>query len=493
MTNISDRIASLSPEQRKLLRMRLQQESGGLRPKPTAFMPKQPDLHAEAILDDDIRPVSPCANPVVSPEAVFLTGGTGFLGAFLIRELLLKTSADIYCLVRAKDLEQGRQRLEQNLTRYDIWEASFAQRIFPVLGNITQPHLGISESEYAQLTETIDVVYHSAATLNYILPYNSLKPANVEGTKEVLRFACQAKAKPVHHISSVAVLESSAYAGQVLTETDDLNATEGMVLGYSQSKWVAEKLVLSAGDRGLPVTIHRASFISGDSKTGVTNTNDFVCIMLKYFFQVKAVPELNFVLDASPVDYVSRAIVYLSQQPESMGQVFHLQNPYPVPLSTLVTGCKQLLGVKFEQLPYKEWTEKLKSFARSPDYVRSADNPMYRLLPFFTEPYSAEGLTIPELNSGEHRPTISCQRTLNALKGSGLACPKPNAKALASMIAYFRKSRFLEMSLPLQRSLLLRYLTASPSQQLTMLVISGLSLVAMLVLVFAELTGETIF
>jgi thioester reductase-like protein len=72
---------------------------------------------------------------------------------------------------------------------------------------------------------------------------------------EILRLASIDKIKPVHYISTVAVFESPAYAGKIVTESDRLLHREGMKLAYSQSKWVAEKLMMIASDRGIPVSI----------------------------------------------------------------------------------------------------------------------------------------------------------------------------------------------------------------------------------------------
>ncbi len=456
MNNLSERLAKLSPEQRELLRARLQQE-GGRRPKDKPFVPKALDLKAEVKLDPEIRPATPVTALLTEPKAIFITGATGYLGAFLLQDLLQETAADIYCLTRAQDEAEGYQRLKQNLERYNLWQESAAQRIIPVLGDISQPRLGLSEANFAQLAQQVDSIYHSAAVLNYILPYAALKKPNVLGTQEILRLACQSKTKPVHYVSSVAVFESPTYAGQVLTESDPLDSTEGMFIGYSHSKWVAEQIVMLARDRGLPVTIHRASFISGDSKTGITNTNDFVCMMLKQCFQMGVLPDLNFTLDASPVDYVSRSIVYLSLKPDSLGKVFHLQHPQPVPLSELVNAC-QSLGISIRQIPYREWTEALKHHATGPE------NPFYRLIPFFTQEYE-DGLTIPELNAADKRPTINCDATLQALQGSNIVCPPPDAKVLGRFLSYFIKSGFLELPSSSYLNPKLLYVLSTPRQK----------------------------
>jgi len=94
------------------------------------------------------------------------------------------------------------------------------------------------------------------------------KPINVLGTQEILRLACQTKLKPVHHISSVAFVSHL-----LITERDDriqLIDHEGIYLGYSQSKWVSERLVAIARDRGL--CIYRPPLVSGHSQTGLWNT-----------------------------------------------------------------------------------------------------------------------------------------------------------------------------------------------------------------------------
>ena len=68
------------------------------------------------------------------PKHILLTGATGFVGAFLLHDLLTQTSADVHCLLRADDLEMGVQRLKRNLNNYSLWDDSFAERIKPVLG-----------------------------------------------------------------------------------------------------------------------------------------------------------------------------------------------------------------------------------------------------------------------------------------------------------------------------------------------------------------------
>ncbi len=275
--------------------------------------------------------------------------------------------------------------------------------------------------------------------MNYVFPYSALKAANVLGTQEVLRLACQIKVKPVHYVSSVAVFESTAYAGKVVKEQDEFNHWEGIYLGYSQTKWVAEKLVKIARDRGLPVTIHRPPLISGDSKTGICNTHDFINLMTKGCLQMGSFPDVDYMLDMSPVDYVSKAIVYLSRQKESIGKAFNLQHPQPAALKMLVEWIRSF-GYSVEMIPYEKWQSELIN------NVSSVDNPLYTLRPFLLERWSDEQLTIPDLYLQARRPHISCQDTLHALAGSSIACPPIDSQLFLTYTAYLIQSGFLNIA-----------------------------------------------
>ncbi|MBW4633311.1 MAG: thioester reductase domain-containing protein [Iphinoe sp. HA4291-MV1] len=430
---LSQRLAEKSQD------LELQVEDTGVAPRTNlpAFKTTTPDLSAEAVLDPNIRPAS-TFKFTSTLDNVFLTGGTGFLGAFLIHELLQTTHADIYCLVRAANSEEGKRKLKQNLQQYSVWEEEFSSRIIAIPGDLSQPLLGISTEGFEMLAANLDAVYHSAAMLNYVYPYSALKTSNVLGTQEVIRLASAIKVKPLHYVSSVAVFESPAYAGKVVKEQDDFDHWEGIYLGYSQTKWVAEKLVKIAGDRGLPITIHRPPLIAGHSQTGISNTHDFTNLMIKGCLEMGYFPDVDYMLDMSPVDYVSKAIVYLSRQKESIGKAFHLQHPEPVSLKILVDWMRSF-GFPIQLVSYDEWQAMLKN-------VTSQDNPLYTLRPFLLERWSQEELTIPDLYLQTKRPIISCQETLKALAGSSIVCPPIDSKLFMIYSAYLISTGFLNVA-----------------------------------------------
>ncbi|MEM7578620.1 MAG: thioester reductase domain-containing protein [Cyanobacteria bacterium P01_A01_bin.80] len=406
--------------------------------QPAENDPSTPNLAAEAVLDETIQPDSSSFEFTANPANILVTGGTGFLGAFLIQELLEQTNADIYCLVRAGSFDEGKERLTNKFQAYQIWDEAYESRVIPVLGDLSQPLMGMTQEAFDMLATNVDVIYHSAALLNYVYPYSALKNANVLGTQEVLRLASSVKVKPVHYVSSVAVFESPYYAGKVVKENDDFDHWEGIFLGYSQTKWVAEKLVKIAGDRGLPITIHRPPLIAGHSETGVCNTDDFINLMIKGCVQMGVFPDVKYMSDGSPVDYVSKSIVYLSRQPESLGKAFNLQHPDPKPITEMVEWL-QSVGFPVDLIPYEKWQEELVNNLSSPD------NPLYTLRPFLLERWSEKQLTIPDLYLQENRPIISCQETLDALAGSGIVCPEINSKLFMTYSSYLMQTGFLEV------------------------------------------------
>jgi thioester reductase-like protein len=401
--------------------------------------PDHLDLNAEATLDLAITPTLPITVPH-DISAILLTGATGYLGAFLLRELLDQTSADIYCLVRASNLSSAMQRIQKNLESYQLWHDSLSGRIVPLCGDLAQSLLGLSRDQFDRLAHQIDAVYHNGAVLNFVYPYAALKAPNVQGTQEILRFACQSKTKPVHYISTDGVFDSSDWYGQEVTEDQLPTYTAGIDLGYTQTKWVAENLVVQARDRGLPVSIYRPPLIAGDSRTGVWFTDDFICRFIKGCIQLGSMPIMSNRLTMSPVDYVGRAIVYLSQQPDSLGQAFHLNNPNPAPWTEFVHSINQL-GYPVEIVSFEDWISQLvESVSQSPDNA-PPDNALSELVPFFLRRWSKDQLSFAEL--GQRRVQLNCQKTVQRLQGSAIACARVDAKLLGTYFSYFVESGFL--------------------------------------------------
>ncbi|MFQ5794192.1 MAG: amino acid adenylation domain-containing protein, partial [Candidatus Bipolaricaulia bacterium] len=397
------------------------------------------ELSAEVALDPIIHPevVPDEVEHVTEPAHIFLTGATGFLGAFLLHELLQQTQADIYCLIRSANEEQGKKRLQANLESYSLWDENLSSRIIPVVGDLSQPLLGLSAHQFQTLARKIDVIYHNGAWVNLIYSYDVLKAPNVLGTQEVLRLASQTKVKPVHYVSTIGVFPLGHYPDdKVVREQDDLDHGGVLYDGYSQSKWVAEKLVRLARSRGLPVCIYRPGRITGHSQTGAWNTNDFPCRMVKGCIQLGSIPDLDIgeaEVDLTPVNYVSRAIVHLSKQTELIGKTFHLVNPHPLHPDKVVAWIRSL-GLPIRQISYDDWREELINLPES-----SMENALLPLLPLLIEQISEERIK---------RPQFDCQNTFDELEGTSITCPPVDAELLNTYFSYFIRSGFLEVPQP---------------------------------------------
>jgi acyl carrier protein len=161
------------------------------------------DLRAEVVLDSDIEPHGSLHQHVMEPQSILLTGATGFLGVFLLHELLQQTRANMYCLIRPSDQVEGGDRIKKSLEKYGLWNPLYSARIVPVVGDLSHPLLGLSDEQFNRLAEEIDVIYHNGALVNYVAPYSVSKRPNVLGTQEVLRLACRFKLKPVHYVSTL--------------------------------------------------------------------------------------------------------------------------------------------------------------------------------------------------------------------------------------------------------------------------------------------------
>ncbi|MDO9107146.1 MAG: amino acid adenylation domain-containing protein [Methylovulum sp.] len=394
------------------------------------------ELEADAELDPGIQPLEPTATPAAGATAVLLTGATGFLGAFILAELLKQTQGIVYCLVRATTEQEAEERLRQQLIRYELPEVCDFQRIIPVCGDLSSPRLGLNQLRYQEIATNVGAIYHNGALVNFIQPYRALKAANVLGTQEVLRLACTEKAKIIHYVSTLSVFsEQQARHPQGFQEQDEPLLTAQLANGYAQSKWVAEKLVKTASDRGFQVSIYRPATVAGDSLKGVWNVDDFYCRLLKGCIQLGFAPEGDSRMDMAPVDYMARAIVALSLQPSAMGAVFHLNHPSP-PSTRRLLDWFMAHGYPLEVLPWQTWLEKLHE--KSGHITDFALTPLLSLFP--TASAEAEN-TDSDSDAGI---SYDCTATQNQLNDLGIDCPPIDQTLLACYHAYFLHSGFLK-------------------------------------------------
>ena len=396
---------------------------------------KAVNLEQECHLDPAISPSGAYETAPQDCRNILLTGATGFLGAQLIRAILTqypKEGLHLYCLVRADSEEAGLERLIKNMEHYECWKEEYRGFLHPVIGDLSTEKFGLSDEQWQELAQTIEVIYHNGALLNFIFPYEFLKETNVHGTVETLRLACAGQPKYYHYVSSYSVYDTPNNKGKRVYENDPLNTARGFSLAYSETKWVSEKLVGIAQKRGLHTVIYRPGDITGASN-GIWEMDDMVSRMIVGTIQMQAIPRTSYCMHMTPVDFVADAICCISRKPEAMDQAFNLVNPAPVPVKKAVSYIRAH-GYPVRYISFGAWKSKLKQ-------ATASENALTLLACLFESGTDA--------NPGVLRHFIGkdtiydCTKANVLLNQSGISCPPVDEKLFGAYLNYFKKNGWI--------------------------------------------------
>lgn len=333
-----------------------------------------------------------------------LTGATGFVGPHLLAELLSTTDAEIVCPVRAATPEEAADRVRRALAAQEIPLPAGGERITAVPADLARPHLGLGADRFAELAETCDAIIHNAATVSIMREYASLRAANTEATRQLLRMA-SARSIPVHLVSTLSVAPPRSRSPEVPEAF--FPPHPGLVSGYQQSKWASERLLEQAAERGLPVTLHRLGRVTGAPETGQVNRRDFLWSVLASGIPAGIVPELFDAEVWTPADYVARAVVRLALT-ATPGTVYNHAPVAPVRLADVYDWVQEY-GYAVKQIPLSRWRVEL---PRSADVAATTGA-------FFDSLDAGEDAE-PELALGR----VLADNVLRGLEGTGITCPE---------------------------------------------------------------------
>ena len=337
-----------------------------------SLMTNKTSLSDEAILDSDILPTNSGKRARLSEASkIFVTGATGFLGSFLLDELLRFTAPDtkFYCLARGSErVKSGNDRVVEALKFYGLPSHTQQDRIVTMTGDLTKSQFGLSDEDYHWLVKEVDLVFHCAASVNYAYSYETAKPHTVGGTTEVIKFACHTITKPLLYLSSNGIFPGGDTMPYL--ENNDIDGfAERMEGGYNQAKWVAERLVWSAVSRGLPVCLIRPGNIGHHSVTGALNPNDFQTLIIKACLQVDCAPIApDWFFEMTPVDFLAAAIAKISDNVANLGQVYNVVQQDPVRAEDVFTRMRDT-GLIRELVPMTEWRLRLETVSDSANDV----------------------------------------------------------------------------------------------------------------------------
>jgi len=364
---------------------------------------------------------------------VLLTGSTGFLGAHLLHELLIRTDSTVHCLVRAKDGQEAADRLEDTIGFYFGEEAKLLlnHRVRAICGDVSQPEFGLTKKNYKLLGETVDTVVHSAAMVKYFGPYDQIRQINVEGTQEVIDF-CKRFNCFLGHVSTVSI------TGNYLVDQDvtGLFTERDFYIGqnykgniYVRSKFEGENRILRAiREDKLKAAIFRMGNLTGRHLDGKFQHNmaesAFYSAMKEVVISGTVSDKiLSEELEFSPVDSAARAISLLLCNPNREGCIYHLMNPKTLQVKNLISELTTL-GIFISTQVSGECASK----DMTPQTQSSAS--VY-LMPGGELTYGAP-------------IRITADDTVEALEKLGFAWPEIDHGYLGRMLEYMRENQFLK-------------------------------------------------
>ena len=371
------------------------------------------------------------------PQDVLLTGATGYCGIHLLDDLLEHTSARIHCLVRAADTGEARERIRASARRYLLHDLP-EERVRPIVGDLGEPRFGLPEHDFERLGGMLDVIYHFGAQVNFIYPYDKLRAVNVGATRELIRLAAP-RSVPLHFASTMAVLAGFGAAGvRSVTESTPLDFADYLSVGYVETKWVSEALLLQASRAGLPVTVYRLQDITGTGPAGVLNTATEICALMKFIAESGLCPRVELPLDFLPADVFARAVSHISANHPARGTVYHLTNPHPAVLGSLADSLRRH-GFPVTEIPYADWVSALIGFAAG-----HPAHPITPFVPLFVDRCRHADMSVSEMYFQDVFPQFRRDNAERALLGSGIVLPPVDAPLLDGYLDHLQSIGFLE-------------------------------------------------
>lgn len=331
---------------------------------------------------------------------IFLTGATGFLGSYLVQDILERTARSVRLIAHVRGVKEpsaALARLRRSLQGYGLWKDEWSGRLTAVVGDLSKPQLGVDDATWQTLAQEVDVVIHNGAVVHWVKRYQDMMAPNVLSTIDAMRLCNEGKPKVFCFVSSTSVLDTEHYiklseqqtsTGQgAIMEDDDMNGSRtGLGTGYGQTKWVSEQLVREAGRRGLLGSVVRPGYVLGDSSTGVCNVDDFLIRMLKGCIQLSARPRIINTVNAVPVNHVARVVVAaaLNPLPPSEGSggvhVVHV-TAHPRLRMSEYLSILEYYGYATPEVSYDEWKTELERFVSAGALEK--DQEQHALMPLF--------------------------------------------------------------------------------------------------------------
>jgi nucleoside-diphosphate-sugar epimerase len=362
------------------------------------------------------------------PKNVFITGATGFLGSHLAARLL-QDGCQVTALARGSKNASPKSRVEDVLS--DVGSVPL-ENLQVVEGDISLPGLGLSDASKKQVISSTDEVWHCAASLSFQQEdRDEIFRMNVDGTRHVLEIVRQTPARRLQHVSTAYIAGNR----QDLALESEINVGQTFKNAYEESKCRAELLIADEHGQGAIVaSVYRPSIVIGDSRSGRTTHFHGVYAFIRALWagierlrrrmptsgpvnlplRVLGVESqtLNFV----PIDYVVDGMVSMSRRVDSVGATYHLANPYATENRLWLHTICRLLRVEGVQLVGEN------AFSKTP--MTKLEALFQKQMAFYYQYLQGE-------------PRFDCRRALDALKNTGIECPRVTVELINKMIGWY--------------------------------------------------------
>lgn len=353
-------------------------------------------------------------------ERIVLTGFPGFLGARLLPRILRRSEGSTAtCIVQDRFADAAAHRLEQ----LQATDPDLAGRVELVRGDITRPGLGLDDAD--DVAHDATHLWHLAAVYDLSVDAELAERVNVEGTRNVIRFAERCSRLERHHYVSTCYV-SGRHCGP-FTE-DDLDVGQTFNNHYESTKFRAELEVAASREAGLPTTVYRPSVVVGDSRTGETQKFDGPYFLLQWLLRQRGVALVPVIGDPTmtrfnvvPSDYVVDGIDHLSSSDGSLDRTYQLADPRPLTVAEMVEAMCNVIGRRGVRVPLPR---------RPTRWALEHIGPLERFV-------GIPGAAVPYFAHPTHYDTT---HAVADLEGSGISCP-PFADYLPNLVAFLESHR----------------------------------------------------
>ncbi|WP_426206928.1 non-ribosomal peptide synthetase [Pseudomonas sp. TWP3-1] len=335
-----------------------------------AVLSAQAMADAERELDVEPLPISRMGDV----HKVIVTGANSFVGVHIVEALLGWGASEVACLVRDGGGKTAAQRFTEAL-RENRLEHLDLSRVRVYAADISRPQLGLDDAVFERLDREFGALVHNAANVNHVLDYESLAADNVEPIFALLRL-CEGRSKKVFNFVSTLSASSTVDAeGRVLELPAATTPPIYIRNGYNLSKWVGERILGRARERGVRVNLYRPGNISFNSLSGVCQPHkNRLMLMLKGSIQLGQVPAFALNFDLMPVDFLARFIAFHASRYSPEHAVFNLHNPEPLSWDAYVASFRET-GSQFSLVSVADWQQQLGRV--------DADNALFGVLGFY--------------------------------------------------------------------------------------------------------------